>query len=46
MGTNIRLRRGAKVDLPLSAPSGTPLWCEDTEELYIGTGDGISKIGV
>ena len=46
MGTNIRLRRGAKVDLPSCAPSGTPLWCEDTQELFIGTGDGIAKIGV
>ncbi len=44
MGTNIRIRRGAKKDLPSSAPSGMPLWCEDTQELYIGTGKGLKKI--
>ncbi len=44
--TNIRLRRGNKADLPNSALSGTPLWCEDTKELYIGTDNGVSKVGV
>lgn len=44
MGTHIRLRRGNKANLPKSAPSGMPLWCEDTKELYIGTGDGIQII--
>lgn len=44
MGTNIRIRRGAKKDLPASAPSGMPLWCEDAQELYIGTGNGLKKI--
>ena len=43
MGTNIRIRRGAKKDLPASAPSGMPLWCEDAQELYIGTGNGLKK---
>ena len=37
MPTNIRIRRGKKANLPKSAPSGMPLWCEDTKELYIGT---------
>ena len=36
MPTNIRIRRGKKANLPKSAPSGMPLWCEDTKELYIG----------
>lgn len=44
--TNIRLRRGKKSELPTNAPSGTPLWCEDTKELYIGTDNGVSKVGV
>lgn len=44
MGTQIRIRRGKKADLPPKAPSGMPLWCEDTKELYIGTGDGIQII--
>lgn len=42
--TNIRFRRGAKAELPLSAPSGMPLWCEDTNELYIGTTSGITLV--
>ena len=44
MPTNIRIRRGNKANLPNSAPSGMPLWCEDTKELYIGTGNGIQII--
>lgn len=44
MGTNIRIRRGKKANLPSSAPSGMPLWCEDTQELYIGTGNGVKII--
>lgn len=44
MGTQIRIRRGKKADLPNKAPSGMPLWCEDTKELYIGTGNGIQII--
>ena len=44
MPTNIRIRRGKKANLPSSAPSGMPLWCEDTKELYIGTGSGIQII--
>jgi len=42
--TIIRLRRGNKADLPASAPSGMPLWCEDTKELYIGTGNGVNLV--
>lgn len=44
MTGNLQFRRGLKSDLPTSAPSGMPLWCTDTKELYIGTDDGISKI--
>ncbi len=43
MSTNIRIRRGNKADLPSSAPSGMLLWCEDTKELFIGTGDSVIK---
>ena len=45
MSKNIRFKRGNKSNMPSSAPSGMPLWCEDTEELYIGTGNGRSKVG-
>lgn len=44
-GSLIRFKRGNKADLPKSASSGTPLWCEDTNELYIGTDNGIAKVG-
>lgn len=44
MANKIQFKRGLKTNLPTSAPSGMPLWCEDTKELYIGTGDGISKV--
>ena len=44
MRTHIRLRRGNRANLPASAPSGMPLWCEDTQELFIGTGDGVKLI--
>lgn len=43
--TNIKFRRGNKADLPQSAPSGTPLWCEDTKELYLGIDNGVTKVG-
>ena len=43
--TGIRFRRGNKINLPILAPSGMPLWCEDSKEFYIGTGDNIQKIG-
>ena len=46
MGTQIRFKRGNKSDMPLSVSSGTPLWCEDTQELYVGTGTSVKKIGI
>lgn len=45
MSGNLQFRRGLKTNLPTSAPSGMPLWCTDTNELYIGTGDGVEKVG-
>ena len=42
--TVIRFRRGYKADLPSIAPSGMPLWCEDTKQLYLGTGSGVELI--
>lgn len=42
--TTIRFRRGERLNLPASAPSGMPLWCEDTKELYMGTDDGVAPI--
>lgn len=46
MNANIRFKRGLKSNLPTSAPGGTPLWCTDTKELFMGTDDGVSKISV
>lgn len=45
MPVNIQIKRGLSQNLPLSAPSGMPLWCEDTHELYFGTGHSIVKLG-
>ena len=42
---NLQFKRGLKSKLPTSAPSGMPLWCIDTKELYIGTENGIQKVG-
>ena len=42
--TNIKFKRGNKENLPSSAPSGMPLWCEDSKELFIGTGDSLINI--
>lgn len=39
--SNIRFWRGNYVDLPQIATAGMPLWCVDTRELFIGTGDGV-----
>lgn len=45
MTGNLQFKRGLKSNLPQSAPAGSPLWCTDTKELYIGTDTGIHKIG-
>lgn len=44
MTGNLQFRRGIKSNLPISAPNGMPLWCIDTEELYIGTENGVVKV--
>lgn len=44
MANKIQFKRGLKTNLPTSADEGMPLWCTDTKELYIGTGDGVSKV--
>ena len=41
---NIRFKRGLKQNLPNKADAGMPLWCTDTKELYIGTGDAIALV--
>ena len=45
MANKIQFKRGLKTNLPARADSGMPLWCTDTQELYIGTGNGVSKVG-
>jgi len=45
MANKIQFKRGLKNNLPSSADVGMPLWCTDTKELYIGTGNGVSKVG-
>ena len=45
MKGNLQFKRGLKTKLPTSAPSGMPLWCEDTKELYIGTGTSVARVG-
>lgn len=42
---NLQFKRGLKANLPSSAAVGTPLWCTDTNELYIGTGSSVEKVG-
>lgn len=44
MSGKLQFRRGLKSNLPASAPSGMPLWCEDTKELYVRIEDGVAKI--
>lgn len=45
MTVSIRFWRGKEAELPISAPSGTPMWCEDSEQLWVGTGTGRRLIG-
>ena len=42
--TRISLRKGLKSDLPSHAPLGELLYCIDTNELYIGVGEGKPKL--
>ena len=45
MANKIQFKRGLKTNLPSSADAGMPLWCTDTHELYIGTGNGVALVG-
>ena len=45
MANKLQFKRGLKSNLPNSADVGMPLWCTDTQELYIGTGTGVAKVG-
>ncbi|MBO6273707.1 hypothetical protein J6O48_13160 [bacterium] len=45
MANKIQFKRGLKTNLPSSADVGMPLWCTDTQELYIGTGNGVALVG-
>jgi hypothetical protein len=40
----IQIKRGAKANLPATAPDGQPLFCEDTKELFVGTGTGVAQV--
>jgi hypothetical protein len=40
----IQIKRGAKADLPSTAPDGQPLFCEDTDELFIGKGTSVAQV--
>lgn len=43
-GTTIKLKRGNKANLPVSAREGEALVTLDTCELFIGTGTGLRKV--
>lgn len=43
---NIRLRRGARRNLPASAEYGEPLFTGDSHELYVGMGTGVPLVNV
>jgi hypothetical protein len=42
----IQVRRGLKANLPASAVDGQPLFAEDTQELYFGTGPSVVPIKI
>lgn len=41
----MKQRRGLKATMPTSAPDGAILLPSDTDEIYVGTGSSIKKIG-
>jgi len=45
MANKIQFKRGLKQNLPYIEDIATPLWCTDTDELYMGTGNGVVKVG-
>ena len=46
MADVIKFKRGPKKAMPQEAEIGEPLYCTDTNELYIGTGEGVKLVGV
>ena len=40
----VLLRRGIKRNMPNSAPLGELLYCKDTNDLYIGTNNGVKQL--
>lgn len=38
---SVRVKRGAKANLPSSLPLGELAFCTDTRELYVGVGEGL-----
>lgn len=44
MSDKIKFKRGPKAAIPKIADIGEPLYCTDTNELYVGTGDGVQLL--
>ena len=44
MADSIQFKRGKKETLP-QLPDGTPGWCSDTGELFVGSPAGNRKVG-
>lgn len=42
----IQMRRGLRANLPIEAEVGEPLFCTDTNELYIGMGMGVPPVKI
>lgn len=42
----IKFKHGLRSDLPNQADIGEPLYCIDTRELFIGTGEGRTPVGI
>lgn len=40
MADIIQFKRGPKKAMPQLVPIGEPLWCTDTNELFVGTSEG------
>lgn len=46
MSDTIKFKRGTKKLMPKNPEVGEPLYCIDTNEIYIGTGDGPKLVGL
>lgn len=44
MSDKIKFKRGPKAAIPRVADIGEPLYCTDTNELFVGTGNGIKLL--